>query len=543
MRILPLGLSALLVEVDPQGDVLSLYTRLVRRRADGVKDLVPAARTVLVRVDPHALPLSAARAWIEQAAAAEPVPDAAAAAAAQVVLSIAYDGPDLAETAALVGMSVEALVRRHQETAWTVAFTGFAPGFGYLIGDGWSLDVPRLASPRTRVPAGAVGLAGAYCGAYPRPTPGGWRLVGTTDAVLFDVDAADPALLVPGMRVRFREAPAGRGRNSFDPSLAGADRVDSGRSGAEEEEFRPAGAAQSESRPAAPEDGAIEVAEPGLLTTVQDLGRPGRAGAGIAVSGALDRRSLRTANRLVGNAEDAAALEITMGGFRARAHRPLWFAVAGAWGPIRLDGRELDPYQAYEWPAGTELELDWFARGARAYLAVRGGIHADVVAGSQSTDMMAGLGRAPLAAGESIAVGLHPAVPIPTAEQDTWGAPATGDLDLVLAPGPRADWFPASARAALFDTVWTVSAQADRVGIRLDGPALERARTDELPSEGMTPGALQVPPDGRPVILMADGPVTGGYPVIAAVTDDSLDVLAQARPGTRIRFRHAPPAD
>ena len=120
-----------------------------------------------------------------------------------------------------------------------------------------------------------------------------------------------------------------------------------------------------------------------------------------------------------------------------------------------------------------------------------------------------------------------------------WGAPHDDELELELAPGPRADWFAPGALATLFDAVWTVSNQADRVGARLDGPELARARAGELASEGMVPGALQVPPSGRPTILLADGPVTGGYPVIAVVTDASLDLLAQARPGTRIRFRHA----
>ncbi|UUT35930.1 biotin-dependent carboxyltransferase family protein [Microbacterium elymi] len=186
--------------------------------------------------------------------------------------------------------------------------------------------------------------------------------------------------------------------------------------------------------------------------------------------------------------------------------------------------------------------LDWFAHGARAYLAVRGGIRAPLVATSRASDILAGIGPSPLAADDVLATADAAAVPIPPAEVMPWGAPDDEDLEIRLAPGPRGDWFTASARTALFDAVWTVSARADRVGLRLDGPALERARTDELPSEGMLPGAIQVPPDGRPTILLADGPVTGGYPVIAVVTDAALDLIAQARPGTRIRFRHAPPA-
>ena len=128
---------------------------------------------------------------------------------------------------------------------------------------------------------------------------------------------------------------------------------------------------------------------------------------------------------------------------------------------------------------------------------------------------------------------------MPPAGVAPWGAPRDDDVEVELAPGPRVDRFVPAAVRTLFESTWTVSAQADRVGIRLDGPELVRAVADELPSEGMVPGALQVPPSGRPTVLLADGPVTGGYPVIAVVADGSLDRLAQARPGTRIRFRHA----
>lgn len=511
MTILPIGERAVLAEVDSLEEVLALHARLEASRPEGVIDLVPAARTVLVRVDPRVLTLAAARSWIERA------PDAAASVTALprvVELDATYDGADLDATAALLGLSTDDLVRRHSEAEWTVAFTGFAPGFGYLVSEDWPFDVPRLETPRTRVPPGAVGLAAGFTGAYPRDTPGGWRLIATTDAVLFDPDAASPALLAPGTRVRFRPV-AARADVSL---LRRSERV----TVADGQDTRPA----------------LSILEPGLLATVQDLGRPGAASLGVASSGALDRASLRTANRLVGNAETAAGIEVTMGGLRAVALRDGWFAVAGAWGRMLLDGREVDPYEAHAWPAGTELRLDWFDHGARAYLAVRGGISGPAVLGSRATDVLAGLGPARLRAGDDLGVGAAEA-PIPAAGIAPWGAPHDDELEIELAPGPRGEWFTASAREALFDAIWTVTNDADRVGMRLDGPALERRRTGELPSEGMVPGALQVPPSGRPVVLLADGPVTGGYPVIAVATDASLDLLAQARPGTRLRFRHA----
>ena len=183
----------------------------------------------------------------------------------------------------------------------------------------------------------------------------------------------------------------------------------------------------------------MRIVEPGLLATIQDLGRPGFASLGVAPSGALDRRSARTANRLVGNPETEAVIEATMGGLRVVAERDLWFAVTGAWGPIRLSGHEVDPYEAHEWPAGAELHLDWFEHGARGYLAVRGGFGGAPVLGSRSTDVLAGIGPPRLRAGDELTVGSDPSSPIPVAEVAPWGAPHDEELEVELSPGPRAD--------------------------------------------------------------------------------------------------------
>jgi KipI family sensor histidine kinase inhibitor len=522
-----MGEAALLAEVGSLDTVLALHAGLDASRPDGVVELVPAARTVLVRLDPARLPLVTARAWIERVSMDADAP--AGEAAGEVVLDVVYDGEDLGETAALLGVTAEALVASHTRAHWRVAFTGFAPGFGYLVSPDWPYDVPRLASPRSRVPAGSVGLAAGFSGAYPRETPGGWRLIGRTAAPLFDpaADAGASVLLAPGARVRFRAV------ESLEPVPEPSIPVPEPVVGP------PARSAQVRRLDAPGARGAtIRITDAGLFSSLQDLGRPGRAALGVARSGALDRAALRTANRLVGNPEDAAGVEVAMGGWSAVATADTWFAVTGAWGRVTLAGHPVDLDVAHPWPAGAELHLDWFEHGARAYVAVRGGIAVPPAVGSRSTDTMAGLGPARLEQNGELPIGPEPETPIPVTDLAPWGAPPD-DLDLPLAPGPRADWFAESALPALFESTWTVSAQADRVGIRLDGPELARIRTGELPSEGMVPGALQVPPSGRPTILLADGPVTGGYPVIAVVTDAALDLLGQARPGTRIRFRHA----
>ncbi|MFJ6677605.1 5-oxoprolinase/urea amidolyase family protein [Microbacterium sp. NPDC091382] len=514
MVIRPFGDSALLVEVETLADVLALHARLAQTRPEGVLDLVPAARTVLVHVEPAVLPLATARAWVSRTdtAPAESLEAADPGEPDEIELPISYDGQDLVETASILGVSVDALIDRHLAARWAVAFTGFAPGFGYLVSEDWDLDVPRRATPRTRVPEGAVALAGRFSGAYPRETSGGWQLIGTTDATLFDPRAPEPVLLRPGARVRFRRSATTTPARRLEPAV-------------------PAGTA------------AFTVADPGPLTTVQDAGRPGRLAEGVARSGVADRPAFAAANRLVGNLPGAAVLEITLGGFRATAHRDLWVAATGAWAPIRVAGREVDPYRAVHWPAGAELRVGAARAGIRVVLALRGGVAAAGALGSVASDTLAGIGPTPLRAGDEVATADAARHPVPVVDSWPWTPPPAA-LVVDVAAGPRADWFTPAARRAFLETRWVVDARADRVGIRLDGPPLQRtadAAARELPSEGMLPGAVQVPPDGRPVVLGPDGPVTGGYPVVGVVTAVGRAALAQARPGSHLLIRSASP--
>lgn len=283
----------------------------------------------------------------------------------------------------------------------------------------------------------------------------------------------------------------------------------------------------------------LRVERPGALALVEDLGRPGLAHVGVTGSGALDRGALALANRLVGNPDGAAAIEVLVGGFAVRFEGDAWFSVTGAWGRIRLDGRPVPPYTAARANDGAVLELDAAERGIRYLLAVRGGIEVPPVLGSRSRDTLAAIGPEPLTTGALLAIGAEPAASVPVVDQEAAFPPPSGAVTLALLPGPRADWFTDAARAALFEAPWRLSEQADRIGVRLLGPELERARAGELPSEATVPGSLQVAGDGRPTILLADRPVTGGYPVVAVVAPGSLDAVAQLRPGQEVRFRHA----
>jgi biotin-dependent carboxylase-like uncharacterized protein len=298
----------------------------------------------------------------------------------------------------------------------------------------------------------------------------------------------------------------------------------------------------------------LRILDPGPLAVIEDLGRPGLADIGVSPSGALDRGALRLGNRLVGNDEGCAGIEILLGGFAARFEDPAWFAVTGALGALELDGHPVDPHDAVYAEAGTTLRIGAPVSGVRSYLAVRGGVDVPPSLGSRSTDMLSALGPGRLQAGDVVPVGEHPAVAVPLLDFVPIAAAPDGVVEVRAYRGPRADWFLPSAIDAFYGREWEVSPESNRVGARLDpvrvpshrvgaesrrSPVLERAIPSELPSEAMITGAVQVSPDGRPTVLLADHPVTGGYPVIAIVADASLDAFAQLRPGQRIAFRHA----
>jgi biotin-dependent carboxylase-like uncharacterized protein len=281
----------------------------------------------------------------------------------------------------------------------------------------------------------------------------------------------------------------------------------------------------------------LTVLAPGPLAILQDRGRPGYAAIGVTRSGAADAVSADLANRLVGNDPAAAVVEVTAGGLRIRAERTVLVAVTGAPAPVSLDGRAA-PFDApLTLAPGQVLGLGVPPVGLRSYLAVRGGFDGRVVLGSRSTDTLSGLGPPALSPGDRLPVGSLMGEE-PVVDVAPVGPPSPQPVLRVL-PGPRRDWLEPAAWTALTTEEWSVTPDSNRVGLRLAGPRLDRARTDELPSEGLVPGALQVPPDGAPVLFLADHPVTGGYPVLAVVRTADLPAAAQLRPGDTVVFRPA----
>lgn len=580
MRLLPVNLDAILVELADLDETLALFDALEADPIEGVTELVPAARTILV----HFLPWVCPRPRLVAGIAARQGRQGQARQGTLVRIPVRYDGEDLVEMADHLGLSVEELVRRHAASVWQVAFTGFAPGFAYLSGGDPVFNVPRRASPRTRIPAGSVGLAGTFSAVYPRATPGGWQLIGTTDVPMWDLTRTPPALLQPGQRVQFvdvateegealqREVVQQRSAEAGDARLTAASAAGSGGG-----EVRAHSVATAEDAGSLGQDvcragdetaveHAFEVVATGLQALFQDAGRPGQARQGVSASGALDATAFRVANQLLGNEADATVIELLHGGFALRALTRTVVAVTGATGPLDLKDASGAPLPAERhvplaMEPGDVLTVGAPERGLRSYLAVRGGFDVAPVLGSSATDTLAGVGPEPLRMGQGLAVGrrirgavdaaeagmakletLLPHLPDPV-PSNSRGADAVQRHAIVLdlVQGPRTDWFDDESLELLQQQCWQVTQQSNRVGLRLLGEKpLQRAagfQGRELPSEGTALGALQVPANGQPVLFLADHPLTGGYPVIGCVAPHHLDLAAQLPPGVFVRFK------
>ncbi|MDX3974541.1 5-oxoprolinase/urea amidolyase family protein [Shinella sp.] len=518
MRFLPVSLTTILVELTDLDETLALFASLQAEPIDGIEEMVPAARTLMIRFRPEKVSSAALAARIGTRDLSAKI----APSEHLVEIPVRYDGEDLADVADLTGLSVAEVIRRHTESEFTVAFCGFAPGFGYLVGGDPALTVPRRKSPRTRIPAGSVALAGAFSGVYPQNSPGGWQIIGTTPVKMWDIERDPGALFQPGYRVRF-----------FDLEKSG------------KTVSVPASVPRGEHSIAAdaPQFKVLAAPMPALF---QDLGRFGQTGQGVSASGALDRSAFNAAGRIVGNPANTPALELTLGGFSFESNVRAVIGLAGASCPVMVrdaSGREsvFETYMPIALEPGDVVTIGHPRKGMRAYLAVRGGFDVAPVLGSAATDTLAVVGPESVTSGTVLALkdrkdGLTSVSPD---EILAFDLPAAGDvvtLDVVL--GPRTDWFTDKGIETLTGQLWQVTPQSSRVGIRLAGDVpLERKDSAELPSEGTATGAIQVPHSGQPVLFLADHPLTGGYPVIGAVAEYHLDLAGQIPINAKIRFR------
>lgn len=517
-RVLPLGDAALSVEfartLSPEANarVRALAADLAGAPFAGFREACPTHRSLLVLYDPAAVRFADLARELLRRSARPAAPSAPGRLHEVPTVYGGADGVDLEEFAAGRGLDASQVVSLHAGRDYGVFMLGFLPGFGYLGLLPEALEAKRHATPRVRVPAGSVALAGRQTGIYPVASPGGWQLIGRTSLSLFDPSREPPALFAAGDRVRFVPV------EELPPAAA------------------PAPAAAAAATPV------VEVLEPGLLTTVQDAGRPGLRHVGVGQAGPLDALAHAAANRAVGNAPGAAALECTLVGPTLLFLATTRFALAGADLGAVLERSDLGAWPVPRGAAvlarpGNVLRFAGRRSGCRATLAFRGGIEVPAVLGSRATDLASGFGgfagRA-LAAGDRLALG---AATGDEASEETRPAPCADRVTVRVVLGPQADQVAPESLALFLSSPWKIGAASDRVGCRLEGPPLAHAGAGEILSDGMVPGSIQLPPDGRPIVMMADGPTTGGYPKLAGVLGADLPRLAQLVPGQgEVRF-------
>ena len=514
------GDSALVLELEPRIDAavnaraIAIAAAVREARIPGVRDVVPTYRSVAVFFDPLQTRFEAVTSALDRAgthAARVDLPRV-------VEIPVAYggdNGPDLAEVAALTALTESEVIRRHADAEYRVFMLGFVPGFAYMGVVDESIAVPRRPTPRVKVPAGSVAIAGRQTGIYPQETPGGWRLIGRTRVRAFDPLRTPEFLVAPGDHVRFNAVSSLDETGPVEP---------------------PSSLTQDATT------GGMVVVRPGMLTTVQDLGRWGYQDRGVPVAGPMDMVAHRVANAAAGNAPDAATLEITLVGPELRFEEEAVVAISGADLGATLDGSTIAKNTAVGVRSGATLRFTGRRDGARAYLAVGGGVAERLVLGSRATHVLSAMGGhrgRPLAAGDRLPLAPSRAS---TTRRVTAARPpfpaggVTGGARLRVLTGPQDDFFDAEALESLQATRFIVSSQSNRMAYRLTGGTVRRSGDFEMISDATVAGGIQVPPSGDPILLMADRQTSGGYPQIATVITADLPLAGQLAPGDWVEF-------
>jgi KipI family sensor histidine kinase inhibitor len=500
--------------IDPtvNARVIAMADSLRAQAIRGVRDVVSTYHSVAVHFDPLAVDAAVIRSALQRALAV--IGEQPVSVKPTVELPVTYGGeygPDLDAVAAFAGISPQQVIEQHAGVPYRVFMLGFVPGFPYMGIVSPPIAMPRRATPRVRVARGSVGIAGAQTGIYPHSSPGGWQIIGRTPVTLFDPERIPPAILSPGDAVRFVPTSEVWGPPSGGP--------------------KPPTGSPAQSR-------SISVVRPGLFTTIQDTGRWGYQAYGVSVSGAMDRISHRLANMLVGNEPGAATLEVTLVGPELGCEHEATIAVTGGDLSATVDGVELPLNKAVRCAAGSVLRFGERRSGSRAYVAFDGGLDTPRILGSRSTHVRSGLGgfagRA-IAGGDLIPLGRGRMAPPAGAGPAATSARAGGARLRVLA-GPEDDFFPIEALETIRRTRFTIAPQSDRMGYRLQGERVPTRNANEMISDAAFVGAIQVPPSGEPILLMADRQTTGGYPQLATVITADLPLAAQLAPGDWIEF-------
>jgi KipI family sensor histidine kinase inhibitor len=478
---------------------VAMAEALAVRPPDGFLAAVPGASTLLLLFDPLKLPAERLRQKLGKIGRAS----VDSSPRRRLRIPVLYGGLDLAELAQERSLSPEEFTRLHAAGSYRVAFLGFAPGFAYLTGLARELHAPRLATPRTRVPAGSVAIGGSYTGIYPDETPGGWRLIGRSPVRLFDAEKDPPSLMRPGDLISFEPI----GSSDFNEPLFRRPPKES----ASDEVGRPL----------------LRVLSPGLFSSVQGGPVYRWTSVGVPPGGAMDLAALADGNARLGNRRDVPALEMTAMGPELEALENLDACFSGADAAVESNGRQIPLAEAFSLRAGERLRVGRVRCGMRSYLCVRGGL--------ATADRLAISRRAK--AGDLLAAPLEPlswrSAAVAYRNPFSSGA-AQALVRVVLAEEPS--FFTEESVRGFLATPYRVSSASDRRGVRLEGAPLTHRTGPDIAPEGTAPGAIQVPRDGMPILLGPDRPVTGGYAKVGTVIGADLSVLAQAAPGAVLRF-------
>jgi len=561
-EMFPLGEQALIVrlcrEESDTGEaamraLAALGEKIAAEAPPGLAELVPAGFSLAIHYDPLKTDFDEWRrrieTWIGELRVSE------AEGGRLVEIPVCYGGefgPDLPDLARHAGIGEEEAVRLHSEAEYVVGMIGFAPGFPYVYGLPERLAMPRRSEPRTKVPAGSVAVGSGQTGIYPADLPGGWHVIGRTPVRLFNPGMSPPSLLAPGDRVRFVPVYEAEFR-----------RLLHNRAGRTEGRVRPD--MDKDDFPGA--RAAFRVRKPGLYTTLQDFGRPGFQRYGVTPGGVMDRYSYRLANRLVGNRNGEAVLEMTVTGPELEVLEDAVVAFVGADMAASVNGQRLPHGRPVRVKAGDVLRFGSARAGCRACLAVAGGFAVPEMLGGRGACPSAGLpgllGRE-LKPGDELSIGepareagrhaagegavgnvagnvavMEDGRPVPWFVVPPFSLPVAGStVTIRVLPGPEFDRLSPAAAGLLLERVHMVGNRSNRMGLRLvcDEP-IPLPAAGGMVSEAVAWGTVQLPPGGEPIVLGADRQTTGGYPRVLQVIAADLPLLGQLPPGARVLFQ------
>ena len=523
-------------EVNGQISAFVKSFECIAKNIPGVLEIVPTYCSVSIYFDEKICEASLlkrhAQELIKELAAAEV---SAADSAKTVTIPVCYEdedfAPDLEKVALHANLTKEEVIKIHSSSDYLIYMMGFLPGFPYLGGMDPRLETPRLETPRTKIPAGSVAIGGAQTGLYPVESPGGWNIIGRTPLKLFDMKRKPFFLYEAGDKIRFE--PITREEfDNFDESkwlaqMAEGDDGTSGDSAASKEVYECGGG--------------LKILDPGLLTTVQDLGISGFKKYGIGQSGAMDQISFALANEICGNEKNAACLETTLAGPSIRFVTACDFAITGAiFENATLDGVGIQMNKKISAKAGSVLNCGFATKGLRSYIAFTGGLLVPKVFGSSSTNLKSKIGGymgRKLLADDQLAIGFNKRN-LKSLGKEVVAKEFIKNKDVLVLDCIKSSQFESFQKRIVkrfTDSIYTVSAESDRMGIRFAGQSLECGNTDII-SDAIPFGAVQITSAGLPVVMAADRQTTGGYAKIACVTKASMCRLAQALPGTKVRF-------